>query len=49
LTALEQNAVAHEWLGPVFMDAYLRHKRAEIRMTETMTEEERCALYARAY
>jgi glutamine synthetase len=49
LSALEQNEAAHEWLGPVFMDAYLRHKRAEIGMTETMTEEERCALYAQAY
>ncbi|HEY2133742.1 MAG TPA: glutamine synthetase family protein [Acetobacteraceae bacterium] len=49
LTALEGNEAARDWMAEVFLDAYLRHKRAEIRMTETMDEAERCALYAQVY
>jgi glutamine synthetase len=49
LTALEATEAARDWMGDVFLDAYLRHKRAEIGLTESMDEVERCALYAQAY
>jgi glutamine synthetase len=49
LAALEADDIARGWLGPMFLDAYLRHKRAEIRMTAELDEAARCALYSEVY
>ena len=49
LHALEQDAVATGWLGPVLTVAYLLHKRGELGMLEGRTPDELVALYAGAY
>ena len=38
LDLLEATPEAEDWFGPVYLDAYLRHKRAEIRMLEGLDE-----------
>ncbi|MBX6322212.1 MAG: glutamine synthetase [Rhodospirillaceae bacterium] len=49
LDALEATPEAKTWFGPVFLDAYLRYKRAEIRMLEGLDPEEQCERYAQNY
>ncbi|MGH6821293.1 MAG: glutamine synthetase, partial [Methylocella sp.] len=49
LVALEADAQAMNWLGPVLSKAYLMHKRGELAMTANMDIDELCRIYARAY
>jgi glutamine synthetase len=49
LDNLESCAEAREWFGEVFFDAYLRFKRAELRVVDGLTETETCARYAEIY
>jgi glutamine synthetase len=49
LDNLEATPEAKDWFGATYLDAYLRHKRAEIKMVEALPESERCALYAETY
>jgi glutamine synthetase len=48
LDALEAGD-AGEWFGPVFLDAYLRHKRAEAQKVSGLDATELCARYAGVY
>ncbi len=49
LDALEASEAAAAWLGPVFLDAYLRHKRAEIAHVGEVDPAALCVLYAEVY
>ena len=49
LDRLEATPEAKTWFGPVFLEAYLRHKRAEIKMVAGLDEAEQCARYAVIY
>jgi glutamine synthetase len=49
LDRLEATPEARDWFGPVYLDAYLRHKRAELLMVADKSEEAQCALYASSY
>jgi glutamine synthetase len=49
LDALEASETAQHWLGPVFLNAYLRHKRAEIEQVADLSPEELCARYFETY
>ena len=49
LANLESCAEAREWFGEVFFDAYLRFKRAELRVLDGLTEAEICDRYADVY
>jgi glutamine synthetase len=49
LDALASCTEAREWFGGTFFDAYLRFKRAELRVVDELTEAETCARYAEIY
>jgi glutamine synthetase len=49
LDGLEASAEAREWCGDNFFGAYLRFKRAELKVVEGLTEAEICARYAEVY
>ena len=49
LDALAASDVAGEWFGPVFLDAYLRHKRAEAEKVAGWDAGELCGRYAEVY
>lgn len=49
LDRLEASPEAATWFGPVFLEAYLRHKRAEIKMVAGLDEAEQCERYAVIY
>ena len=49
LDGLAASPEAREWFGDIFFDAYLRFKRAELRVVEGLTEAETCARYAEIY
>lgn len=49
LQALAGSAAARGWMGEVFHDAYLRHKRAELAMVADLDEASLCARYADVY
>ena len=49
LDVLEATPEAKTWFGPVLLDAYLRHKRAEIRCLEGLDPAAQCARYALTY
>jgi glutamine synthetase len=49
LDALEATTEAKSWFGPVFHEAYLRHKRAEIRSLDGLDAAAQCARYALTY
>ena len=49
LAALEGDATARGWLGPLLSDAYLSLKRAELAETADLSLEEACARYASIY
>ena len=38
-----------EWFGPVFMEAYLRHKRSEVQHVAEWPISELCTRYAEVY
>ena len=49
LDRLEATPEAKTWFGPVYLEAYLRHKRAEIKMVEGLDQAEQCARYGKVY
>lgn len=49
LAALEATPEAQNWFGPVFLDAYLRHKRSENQLLADLDPAEQCQRYALAY
>lgn len=49
LDSLEADADLAEAMGPVFMDAYLRHKRFEITLFDGQDLDEQCRRYYLAY
>jgi glutamine synthetase len=49
LDGLAASPTARDWFGGTFLDAYLRFKRAELRVVEVLTEAETCARYAEIY
>ena len=49
LDKLEALAVVEQWLGKTYLNAYLRHKRAELRMVAGLDEAALCTLYGNTY
>ena len=49
LDNLEATPEARDWFGPVYLEAYLRHKRAEIKMVAGLDEAQQCARYGLVY
>jgi glutamine synthetase len=49
LDALEATAAAKEWFGATYLNAYLMHKRAEVRSMDGLDEAAQCARYALTY
>jgi len=49
LDLLEATPEARDWFGPVYLEAYLRHKRAEIKMVSGLDEAQQCARYSLVY
>ena len=49
LDQLEATPEAKDWFSPIYLDAYLRHKRAEVKMVADLSEAEQCDLYAQSY
>jgi glutamine synthetase len=49
LDLLAASKLAREWFGAEFFDAYLRFKRAELRVLEGLEPAEICARYAEVY
>jgi glutamine synthetase len=49
LDNLDATPEARDWFGPLYLEAYLRHKRAEIKMVAGLDETEQCARYALVY
>ena len=49
LKAMEASEVVRSWFGPVFLEAYLRHKRSELAHTEEFAVTELCHRYAEIY
>jgi glutamine synthetase len=49
LDALEGDATARGWLGPVLAGAYLMHKRGEVAMMAERDADAMLQLYAEAY
>ncbi|HEY6431111.1 MAG TPA: hypothetical protein VIZ17_03955, partial [Acetobacteraceae bacterium] len=49
LDVLAANEAVGGWFGPVFLDAYLRHKRAEVDKVSGVDATELCACYADVY
>lgn len=49
LQATEASDAVRSWFGPVFLEAYLRHKRSELSYTRECTATELCRRYAEIY
>jgi glutamine synthetase len=49
LDAMEASAAVRTWFSPVFLEAYLRHKRAELATLTDLEPEELCDRYAEVY
>jgi glutamine synthetase len=49
LDTMEASAAVQAWFGPTFMEAYLRHKRAELATLTDLEPEELCDRYAKVY
>jgi glutamine synthetase len=49
LAKMEASDAVRDWLGPVFLEAYLRHKRAEAEQVAALGPEELCARYVEVY
>lgn len=46
---MESSQAVRDWFGPVFLEAYLRHKRSEVAHVAGWSDEEICARYAEVY
>src|SRR5262249_30421634 len=49
LDNLQASERAPEWFGPTHLEAYLRHKRAELAQVDGMSAAELCMKYAEVY
>jgi glutamine synthetase len=49
LTLMEASETVRSWFGPVFLNAYVRHKRAELATLTDLEPEELCDRYAAVY
>jgi len=49
LDNLAGSEIARDWFGQVHLDAYLRHKRAEVAHARDLSAAELCARYAEVY
>jgi len=49
LDLMDASAAMKSWFGPVFFEAYLRHKRSEAAYVADLPAEELCARYADVY
>jgi glutamine synthetase len=49
LDGMERSEAVQSWFGPVFLDAYLRHKRGELQHVAGLDDAELCARYAEVY
>ncbi|MGE0226199.1 MAG: glutamine synthetase [Acetobacteraceae bacterium] len=49
LVVMEASEAVNHWFGPVFMEAYLRHKRSEIGFVKDLSPAELCTRYAEVY
>jgi len=49
LDLMEASETVRSWFGPVFFEAYLRHKRSEAGFVADLSEEDLCARYADVY
>jgi glutamine synthetase len=49
LDGMEKSDAIKEWLGPTFLQAYLRHKRSELAHVAALDPPDLCARYAEVY
>jgi glutamine synthetase len=49
LDYMERSEAVRRWFGPVFLEAYLRHKRSELAHVAGLDPAELCARYAEIY
>ncbi len=49
LKEMEHSRAVQDWFGPVFLEAYLRHKRSEVGYTAEFSVSELCHRYAEIY
>jgi glutamine synthetase len=49
LDGMEKSEAVQGWLGPTFLEAYLRHKRSELGYIAGLEPPELCARYAEVY
>ena len=49
LDALDSGATASGWFPPPLLDAYLRYKRYEVEIMESLSPDALCARYAAVY
>jgi glutamine synthetase len=49
LDTLAASKTVASWFGPVFLEAYLRHKRSEVQYVAEWAVNERCARYLEVY
>jgi glutamine synthetase len=49
LDGMEKSGTVQQWFGPVFLEAYLRHKRSELAHVAGLEPPELCARYAAVY
>jgi len=49
LAAMEASEAIQRWFDPVFLEAYLRHKRSELAHVAELTTAELCRRYAEVY
>lgn len=49
LDIMEASETVNRWFGPVFFEAYLRHKRSEVAYVADLSPEDLCARYAEVY
>jgi glutamine synthetase len=49
LDNMERSDSVRDWLGPTFLEAYLRHKRSELAHVAGLDPPELCARYAEVY
>ncbi|MEM9590597.1 MAG: glutamine synthetase family protein [Pseudomonadota bacterium] len=49
LDLMQASDAMQSWFGPVFFEAYMRHKRSEVAYVADLPEAELCARYAEVY
>ena len=49
LDLMDASTAMKTWFGPVFFEAYMRHKRSEVVYVAELSETELCARYAQIY